>query len=243
MSEQWEDIPNYEGFYQVSDHGRVVRIKPATGTKPGKILRLQTERDGYERIFLYHGSAKSRKRFFVHRLVLLAFVGPLPPNCDVNHIDGNKINNHLSNLEYVTRSKNILHAYRFLDTMPNNAGSRNGQAILTEAQIVEMRNLYATGNYYYRDLSAIYGVNQSAVTNIVNGRTWKHVTGPIHSISGRPLKPTRPGNSKLTPDQVREIRSLYATGDYSQQKLAERFGVSKPVVGNIVTGKGYRDVK
>ena len=99
--EIWVDIPNYQGFYKISNYGRVYSIIS------NKMIRFDRV-FGYEQVALYKNGAM--KRFKVHRLVMLAFVGE--SLLQVNHINGIKHDNRLSNLEYVTQSENMLHAYR-----------------------------------------------------------------------------------------------------------------------------------
>lgn len=115
--EQWRDIPEYEGIYEVSNFGRVRSSKDKTtksalhGERKWKqrILKQKTDKGGYKRVSLWKN--KISKDFLVHRLVLLAF-GSNPDNKpSVNHIDGNPSNNHLDNLEWVTPKENLIHAF------------------------------------------------------------------------------------------------------------------------------------
>ena len=103
MIEVWRDIRGYEGLYQVSNLGRVKSI-PRERTKGG-ILKPLKDTTGYLSVNLYKNG--KIKRYKIHRLVANNFL-------EVNHKDGNKLNNNLSNLEYVTRSQNILHRFRTL---------------------------------------------------------------------------------------------------------------------------------
>lgn len=115
MEEIWKDIPSYEGYYQVSNLGnfrslpRVIRYKN-NGTRNYLAKRLLTEttKDNYQRITLMKEGVKTR--YQAHRLVALAFI-PNPENkpC-INHIDGNKSNNVVTNLEWCTPSENMTHA-------------------------------------------------------------------------------------------------------------------------------------
>lgn len=106
MEETWKDIEGYEGLYQVSTLGRIKSLK--CGRQ--KILKLGSNPVGYSIIGLW----KDRKqRFFpVHRLVALAFIQKAENKLEVNHIDGNKQNNNINNLEWVTRSENMKHAIK-----------------------------------------------------------------------------------------------------------------------------------
>lgn len=101
--EEWKDIAEYESYYQVSDIGRVKR------KDTGKILKNNI-RNGYEYVTLCVNG--QRKKFYVHRLVAIAFI-PNPNLYEqVNHKDGNKSNNKVSNLEWCTQKENLLHAFR-----------------------------------------------------------------------------------------------------------------------------------
>lgn len=101
--EEWKDIIGYEGYYQISSYGQVKNIKT------NKILKGDLNNLGYRRVTLY---SPIKKRFFIHRLVALHFCKGYNENLVVNHIDGDKLNNIASNLEWVTHSENDKHAYK-----------------------------------------------------------------------------------------------------------------------------------
>ena len=115
MKEIWKDIKDYEGLYQVSNLGRVKSCERYRKTKnngkcivPEKILKLNTGKDGYLRIDLCYNN--KHKNCQVHRLVAQTFI-PNPENKpQVNHIDCNRQNNNVSNLEWVTPQENTQHA-------------------------------------------------------------------------------------------------------------------------------------
>ena len=115
--EEWRDVVGYEGLYQVSNLGRVKslsrRIVYKDGREynyPSKVLKNQKISTGYIGVMLY--GVDGNKQYFVHRLVAETFI-PNPNNLsDVNHKDGCKTNNILSNLEWCSHSDNQKHAYK-----------------------------------------------------------------------------------------------------------------------------------
>lgn len=112
MKEIWKDIKNFEGSYQVSNLGRVKSLSRKRnriyGVVRERILRAGINRDGYACVILFNKLGK--KGFKVHRLVAKAFVLNNENKPQINHKDGNKCNNNISNLEWVTHSENALHA-------------------------------------------------------------------------------------------------------------------------------------
>lgn len=110
--EQWCDIAGYEGFYQVSNTGKVRTMEHSDrfGRTYEQIeMRQSVSRNGY--LVLHLKAGGHRKMALVHRLVACAFL-PNPDNLsDVNHIDGDKSNNNIDNLEWCTHSYNQHHAY------------------------------------------------------------------------------------------------------------------------------------
>jgi len=116
--EQWKDIKDYQGIYQVSSYGRIKSFNKWNGhrfIKEERILKptLHIERGNYKRNTICLSKKKKRKHFKIHRLVGLAFI-PNPLNKpEINHIDSNPLNNNVNNLEWVTRQENIVHSIAF----------------------------------------------------------------------------------------------------------------------------------
>jgi hypothetical protein len=102
--ERWLPIPGHEGRYDVSDQGNVRSWVPYNGTSVPRTLATELNKHGYLRAVLYGDCRKISKR--VHQLVMLAFVGPRPEGLETRHLDGNKLNNILTNLVYGTSSEN-----------------------------------------------------------------------------------------------------------------------------------------
>ena len=117
--EIWKPIENYEGLYEVSNLGRVRSIDRiiimkhrngcnATHYYKGKILATRKNNSGYLKVDLIKD--KKAKTFFVHRLVAIAFISNVENKPQVNHIDGNKENNTIENIEWCDAFENQQHA-------------------------------------------------------------------------------------------------------------------------------------
>lgn len=119
MQEIWKDVIGYEGLYQVSNQGRVrsldrnikVKIKHNNkALKKGKILKIQKGKSGYIIVALCKDGKV--KHYRVHRLVAAAFIDNPENKPYVNHINGDKTDNRVENLEFCTQSENVLHSYK-----------------------------------------------------------------------------------------------------------------------------------
>ena len=116
MAEIWKDIKEYEGLYQVSNFGRVKSLEKWSDTRHGPKTRKRPEmikslsyNANYMRVNLNKDNKKTLH--YVHRLVAIAFIDNPNNKPEVNHLDGNKTNNNLFNLEWVTTKENLLHAW------------------------------------------------------------------------------------------------------------------------------------
>lgn len=109
VNERWTHIAGFPD-YEISDQGRVRRLAAGQGTRAGYILKGSPNARGYLRVTLTRRH-RSSKTHYIHRLVLAAFSGPEPPNHQTNHIDDNKANNAITNLEYKTSAHNNQHAW------------------------------------------------------------------------------------------------------------------------------------
>lgn len=163
--EQWKDIPGYEGLYQASNYGQIrsldniqhvmFRGKSVIKLKHGKIIKQGKHRGGYVLVWLSkNGSVRAHT---VHRLVAETFL-PNPDELpEINHIDGNKKNNAITNLEWVSRSENLNHAYKCL-------GRKNG----LERKIVCVETGVAFKSI--QQAAEEYGITGGAIQHALCGR-------------------------------------------------------------------------
>lgn len=196
-SEEWKPVYGLEELYAVSSLGRVRRIGHLIpGRKTVDALKPLKDKYGYCAVMIGHRGQK-QKRLLVHRIVMAAFHYPVNGrDIQVNHIDGNKSNNRLSNLEYVSPRENWEHAVRiglrsadfpevrrrargathYSRTKPEAIprGSRHGRAKITEETVREIRIFYLTTKSY-KKVAAHFGLGKTTILHIIKGDTWKHV--------------------------------------------------------------------
>jgi len=161
----YKEIPNYPG-YLISPIGNIVSISNHIHTE-NIILKTEFKKDGYCRVTLCNNGAC--KRFYVHRLIALVFI-PNPLNKKVvNHIDGNKLNNTVTNLEWCTYSENLRHSYK--NNLHSQVGSKNNQAKLKESDIILIR----LDDRPTKIIASQYNVGDKQIRRIKTGIDWKHV--------------------------------------------------------------------
>lgn len=173
MSEQWADIPGYEGCYQVSDQGRV---KGFVQTKEGRFMSLYTRSErqqspGYQAVCLT-GKA-NRKTWLVHRLVMLSFVGSCLDGMCVDHINCIRDDNRLDNLRYLDFRLNCSQGGDKLRGISINQGESNGRSKLTSYDVLEIRSL--VGTITQTAIGKRFGIGRSAISEIINRKRWKHI--------------------------------------------------------------------
>lgn len=110
MEELWREVPGCDGKYQVSNIGRVKSMNFRGNTGQEKVLRLSSDKDGYQKVSIYIDG--KQRYFMVHRLVALAFIPNPQKKPEVNHKNGVKSDNCVENLEWCTSSENRIHAYK-----------------------------------------------------------------------------------------------------------------------------------
>lgn len=166
---EWRDIEGYEGLYQVSDSGLVRRVRPLRGV-PNTLIVPGKNTKGYIHVTLSKNDKKTT--YDIHRLVAKAFLGePTDANPHVNHKDGDKTNNRLSNLEWTDYYKNMEHADKVLGAFPFR-GEAHPMAKINQADADKIRELAKNG-IPTRDIAKRYSLGASYVSGIISGRCWK----------------------------------------------------------------------
>ena len=173
--ERWRSIPDFN-LYEVSSFGRIRSYATRHNVRVAEPRVLRTVIAGTQQKgrYLFIKLWRDHKPYFksVHRLVLLAFVGPCPPGHESGHLDGNRQNAALENLRWVTKLENAAHR-RLHGTHPQ--GEKNGHARLTEADVQSIRMLRRS-QMSPRIIAQRFGIATVSVRHIVNRRLWSHVT-------------------------------------------------------------------
>jgi hypothetical protein len=167
-AEQWADVDGFPG-YRISSHGRVLgrsgSVLVPSLSKSGGAHRKTPAGYWSVRLVATNGRYTTAK---VHRLVALAFVPGYAPGLDVNHKDLNKLNNHASNLEWITHERNMRH---WRETGP---WFSHPLAKMTPEGVSEVRRRVAAGESI-ASLARAFGINKTTCRYIVIRKTWDHV--------------------------------------------------------------------
>lgn len=163
----WKDIRGFKGLYKISTTGIIISYK-RSGSK-GRQLK-PGHRRGYESVTLCKGNI--RKPCNVHRLVAQTFLKKIKGHSVVNHKDGNKLNNNLENLEWVTRKQNNDHSINILKK--DNKGQKNGNSKLTKREVDFIRYIKTViPAIKGKDIAKFYNMTDSSIFDIWNKKRWK----------------------------------------------------------------------
>jgi hypothetical protein len=214
----WKKIEDYP--YEVDAHGHI------RNCESGKLLStISLNGGGYNYVTLFNSDG--RRNFMIHRLVATTFIDNPDNKPQVNHIDGNKRNNHVSNLEWMTQFENMRHA---VNANLSPKGETSYLAKLKEEDILKIR-LAAESGIKRSELVKMYKVNSGAISGILLGRTWKHVGGPLQQPQSK---------NKLSPDDIPIIRYMFKEGK-TDLEIGNIFGVARGNIQQIRSGKNWKN--
>lgn len=164
-NEIWVDVPDYEDFYQVSNFGKVKskdkiitinrKNRQYKRKRYGRLLKFYKNNAGYFSVEL--SKENQSKKFLVHRLIMISFFGK--SDLEVNHINGDKKDNSLKNLEWSTRSDNQNHAY--------SSGLR--KVTFSKQKINEIISEHLSNDVSVRSLAKKHNISYSYLKNIIRG--------------------------------------------------------------------------
>lgn len=195
--------------YMVSDCGKVY------STKSSKFLKFSTVA-GYKRVPLICNDG-TKKKYLVHRLVAIVFLGDLSKEgFEVNHINCDKANNTLANLEWVSRSDNLKHAFN--NKLKTVSGINNPRTTLLEQDVIDIYNYLLSGGEV-NDVMQIYGLSRSAVSSIKRKKNWKEILEELPNIEINKKSLTISKNMVSRVIGLRDIGLTY-------QNIADKLGLT-----------------
>lgn len=180
-TEIWIQAKGFEGWYEVSNFGRIKRLP-----RLSKNSRNDSYKKYNEKILSTKNSTNGRylnvkltvngitKTIQVHRLILESFIPNLENKKEVNHKDGNKKNNKLENLEWVTSSENKIHAIKN-NLIKYAFGEKVSKAKLNNNTVKEIKKYLKNKSMLQKDIARKFGITEKMVTDINTGRTWSKI--------------------------------------------------------------------
>lgn len=234
-------INNIVTDYTVEDSGKIFSLNYGrTGKK--RELRSCLDSHGYMSVNIYINHKLHRK--YVHKLVAEAFI----PNDDitknqVNHMDGDKTNNDISNLEWVTPKENtqhaILHKLRYV-----RYGDAANYVTITENEANEICRLLEENILGVREIGDMLGIPPYVISNILHKKAWLQVSKDYnidnHSVKSKPIKKKKKSPVFITENDVMHICEYLQNTDIPVSKIADRLSISKYKINSILYGAAWK---
>lgn len=238
--ELWRPMADTNEMYWVSDKGRMY------SKHTNKILSPRIGKDNeYARVKKYPSIQINERGHSIHRLVMSAFK-PIENSADmfVNHIDLDKSNNDISNLEWCTPRENSLHYVKNGDV--NQKGECNNNAKLTKESVKEIREMYNPDKHTATGIANMYNVTPSTIINLLTNKSWYDESYvPTYKIKRTNIvrKGTDNHMCTLTEKDVLEIRHVFeANPNLRIVDISKKYGVSKTAIRNILTRKRWEHI-
>lgn len=174
MSKQWKSVPKYEGMYEASIYGEIRSLDRYVQCKGGGkrlvrgfITRTFTNKFGYKRVVLFKNS--KQHKFQLHRVIAMTFLDNPCNKPEVNHRNGNKLDNNIKNLEWVTRKENTDHA---VETGLIKYGGENHMSAKLRTKDVNWIRTLAMRGWTRKELGNIFPVTSNHIGRIINHDLW-----------------------------------------------------------------------
>ncbi len=229
VEEIWKPVVGHEGYYEVSNKGNIRSLDRINMTKRGyfekrksRSMKIMITKLGYHRVTFKKNNVDYT--VFVHRVVAMAFI-PNPDNKpQVNHKDLCKTNNHADNLEWNTALENIRHCKNL---KANCFGENHYKAVVGIEIVKEMRYVYMSQLYSFKELAFIYKMSLFNARKIITGDGWRNVDYPAQQRR-------KVNKEKLS----KELNEKMAKLNITQQELANIICTSRSAIWYASAGRG-----
>lgn len=212
--------------YKLSDDGLVFKIKGLGIKVPNKSK------------YGYHSINYKNKTYLVHRLIWETFVGEIPKGLQINHIDGNKSNNRLSNLEVVTPAENIRHAYK-MGLKRGHSAETNSMAKLSNDQYFSMIHEIVNGGTN-DEISIKYGLHSRYVSLVRHKRRLQVLWKKYEEDNGCIKVKNSPGLNSKIPIELR-VEIIKKLSVSTNKDLAQTLSIDPSVISNVRYRKSWLD--
>ena len=227
-----------EGSYYSLEDG-IVKIPKLIGEEGYR--KEAITQDGYIYYSLWNAKGKKSYTLYLHHIVMIladgeAYIEQMSKGKTINHKDGDKSNNSLNNLEYLSHVENVTHAY-VTGLIKENPLERS----ISEHDVYKILKAYHNEGRSAKELSKMFKVSISAINKIVKGRLHRHAYTMFKPINTDLIRTSKKGNSKLTEHKVKSILRMYYIEGITQTVIAERHNVSRSTVAMVVTGQRWKE--
>lgn len=231
--EKWIYIDGEKSIYKVRNNGTIVSTEyQGRKRKKPHVMQGGIDKDGYHIVALTHNGRK--KTFKIHRLVAQYFIPNPFDKPMVNHKDGNKINNNVFNLEWVTDWENVIHA--------KEHGLR--QSTNAEEYIELVCQLLESNQYSVAEISDISGVSRSTIRKIRNHNAWKDVSCKynIDNFNPEDHNMTIVQREKLTDEEVEAVCDELVKNQLTMPEISDKLNIPIYIVRRIRNYENYTQI-
>lgn len=227
--EFFKEVPGIKPF-EISNYGRV--LSPLMGRN--KILRPGKSKAGYHTVRLW------QKSYSVHYLMRISFLPEFSHLREVDHVDGDKTNNTLDNIECVSSKDNKKRAVAI--GLMNNTGENHGMAVLSESQVWQiLLEYYSDTNSSRAKVAKKLSINEFTVKAIIDGKNWNHIHNKF-SEQYPALVAIDRSQTKLNEEKVLRILDAYFNKGVQKKEIAIEFNMSLDAIAKILKGQYWKEV-
>lgn len=241
MKEKRIKIGNEKTNYTITSNGDVYSLDYGRTGKKKKLSPC--DNGGYLSVGIYHKG--KYHMLYIHRLVATYFIKNKDNKPEVNHKNGNKKDNKVSNLEWSTSKENTDHAIK-TGLRKIHTGENATDAKITKKTAIKICKMLEKNKYGTREIADKIGVDFHIISNIKHKKCWLEVSSLYnidnHNIKSKPIKHTKSKGNKINEDQVHRICAYLQHSILSIDEISERLETSKSTINSILYGNAWINI-